>query len=60
MPPVDRHFFPRVIELSAAVTANSICSSANGEDAAKIAVMTPKQEIEQRYDLHRLHLLDGL
>jgi len=64
MPPVDRHVFEGVIELGAelgaAVTANAICSSANGKDAAKIAVMTPKQEIEQRCDPHRSHLLDGL
>jgi len=60
MPPVDRHVFEGVIELGAAITANAICSSANGKDAAKIAVMTPKREIEQRCDPHRSHLLDAL
>lgn len=59
-PALNRHRFERIIELSAAVTANAICSSANGEDAAEIAVMTPKQEIDQRGNLHRSHRLDGL
>src|SRR5208283_2749363 len=59
-PALNRHRFERIIELSAAITANAICSSANGEDAAEIAVMTPKQEIDQRCNLHRSHLLDGL
>lgn len=56
---LNRHRFERIIELCTAVTAHAICSSANGEDAAEIAVVTPKQEIDQRGDLHSSHLLEG-
>src|SRR5271166_4260982 len=59
-PPVDCHRVERIIELGAAVTAHAISTPPDGEDAAESGVMTAKQEIEQRCDLHRLHLLDGL
>src|SRR5271165_3633649 len=52
LPPVNCHRIDRIIELTATVTAHAISTSSDREDAAKIAVMTPKQEIEQRCDLH--------
>jgi len=58
-PALYGHGLERIVELGAAIRADAICPSRDGEDTAEIGVATAKQKLQQPSERHSSQLLTG-
>ena len=58
--PLDRHAGEGISKLCSAIAANLVASAIDGENPAKVAVVTAEEEIQRKHESLHIHSLEAI